>query len=347
MNSSKWSWDALLVASIVFAAGALAQSQPAAWADEAAEAEGRIVEIAPAASTELPKAPEQPAVGEQPKQPAYWIGIRGRNVEEPVLRTQFQLAEDLGVVIEEVLEDSPAAKAGIRQHDIILRANGEPVQAMEDLYALVNSGDAKPIELRLIRLGKEETIAVVPEERPAGLEERSTGLPGFGEFGDPDAMRKMMERMPGFPGLPPGGMRVLGGGIFIDGQQVDLNNLPNGVAVTIEKTGEGPAKITVKQGDKTWKIDSDDAKALEQLPEEVRGYVARMMQGPGQFGQFNLDLQKEMEHLLPGQFGQFFQAPVPGPNLEGQQDPVLQKMEELERQLEELQKRLEETEKSE
>jgi hypothetical protein len=64
-------------------------------------------------------------------------------------------------------------------------------------------------------------------------------------------------------------------------------------------------------------------------------------------GAMNFDWQKEMEHLLPGQLGQFFQAPVPGPNLEGQQDPVLQKMEELERQLKELQKRLEETEKSE
>lgn len=356
MNSSQWSWDAMLVASVVFAAGALAQSQPAAWADEAAEPEGRIVEIAPAASTELPKAPEQPAVGEQPAKPDYWLGIRGRVVDDPVLRTQFQLAEDLGVVIEEVLKDSPGAKAGLRQHDIILRANGEAVQGMEDLSRLVTEGGDMPIELRVIRLGKEETIEVLPEERPAGIEQASDempgfgGMPGFGQFDDSDAMRQLLERVPGLQGLPQGGMggmRIFGPGIVFNGQRLDLNNLPNGVAVTIEKSGDGPAKITVKQGDKTWNIVGDDAKSLEQLPEELRGYVAQLLQGQGMVGAMNFDWQKEMEHLLPGQLGQFFQAPVPGPNLEGQQDPVLQKMEELERQLKELQKRLEESETAE
>ncbi len=347
MKSSQWPWDAMLVASVVFAAGFLAQSQQAARADEVAEPAGRIVEITSDASTELPKSAEETTVDEQPAKPVYWIGIRGRVVDDPVLRTQFQLAEDLGVVIEEVLKDSPAAKAGLRQHDIILRANGEALQGMEDLSRLVADGGDKPIELRVIRLGKEETIVVVPEERPAEIEQASSGLPGFGRFDDADAMRKLLERVPGLQGLPQGGVRVFGPGVVFNGQRLDLNNLPNGVAVTVEKSGDGPAKITVKQGDKTWNIVGDDPKSLEQLPEELRGYVAQLLQGQGMMGGMNFDWQKEMEHLLPGRLGQFMQAPLPGPGLEDQQDPVLQRMEQLERQLKELQQQLQDSKTAE
>jgi membrane-associated protease RseP (regulator of RpoE activity) len=340
MNNLKWSWDALLVASVVFAAGTLAQPRSVAWADQAAEPEGRIVELRSGASTELPKADEQTTVTEQPAKPVYWIGIRGRVIDDPVLRTQLQLAEDSGVVVEEVVKDSPADKAGLRQHDIVLRADGEAVQGMEDLAELVTAGQGKPIQLRIIRLGQEETVVVTPEERPAGVEQASTGFPGFGQMDDQDAMRQLMERMPGLPNLP-GGVRMFGPGVIINGQRLDLNSLPNGVAVTIERSNDGPAKITVKQGDKTWNIVGDDPKSLEQLPEQLRGYVQQLL-GDGMPGNFNFNWQKEMEQLIPNQFGQFLQAPLPGVN--PQQDPVLKKMEELERQLKDLQQRLEDSE---
>lgn len=342
MNSSKWSWDAMLVASVVIAAGLLAQPQHVAFADEVTEPAGRIVEITSDANTDLPKAGEATTADEQPAKPVYWIGIRGRVVDNPVLRTQFQLAEDLGVVIEEVVKDSPADKAGLRQHDIILRANDEPVQGMEDLAQLVTTSESTPIALQLIRLGKEETIEVVPEVRPEGLEQASTGLPGFGQVGGADGFGNLMGQIPGFQGMPQGGMRMFGPGIIVNGQRLDLNNLPNGVAVTVEKSGDGPAKITVKQGDKTWNIVGDDAKSLEQLPEELRGYVAQLLHG-SMAGEMNFNWQKEMEQLLPNRLGQFMQAPVV-PGAGAQQDPVLLRMDQLERQLRELQQQLQDSE---
>lgn len=340
MNNLKWSWNTLVAASVVCAVATWGLSQCVAQAAQADEPEGRIVELNSGASTELPKADQQTTVTEQPAKPAYWIGIRGRVIDDPVLRTQFQLAEDSGVVVEEVVKDSPADKAGLRQHDIILRANGEAVQGMEDLANLVTTGVGKPIELRIIRLGQEETVEVTPEVRPEGIEQASTGFPDFGQLNDQDAMRQLMRRMPGLQNLP-GGVRMFGPGVIINGQRLDLNSLPNGVAVTIERSNDGPAKITVKQGDKTWNIVGDDPKSLEQLPEELRGYVQQLL-GGGMSGNFNFNWEKEMEQLIPNQFGNFFQAPVPGVN--PQQDPVLKKMEELERQLKDLQKRLENSE---
>ena len=346
MKTSKWSWDAMLVASIVFAAGFLAQAQQVVIADEITEPAGRIVEITSDSNTELPRTAEENTVDVQPAAPVYWIGVRGRVVDDPVLRTQFQLAEDLGVVVEEVLKDSPADKAGLRQHDIILRANGEAVQGMQDLSELVAANEAKPIELRVIRLAKEETIQVVPEVRPEGIEQAPAGQFDFGQFDDSDAMRQFLQRVPGLQGMP-GGVRVFGPGVVFNGHQLGMNNLPNGVAVTVEKSGDGPAKITVKQGDKSWTVSSDDAKSLEALPEELRGYVGQLLQGGNMFDGMNFDWQQEMKHLLPGRMGQFMQVPVPGPGLDAQQDPVLERMEQLESQLRELQQKLQESETAE
>ena len=46
------------------------------------------------------------------------------------------------------------------------------------------------------------------------------------------------------------------------------------MTVTISKQGKEPAKITVKQGDKSWEVTEDD---LDQLPEEVRPHVEPML----------------------------------------------------------------------
>ena len=357
MNNFKCSWDALLIASIVFVAGICAQAQQAAWALDSTEPEGPIVEIAPA-PTEQATIEEQP---EQPEQPAYWIGIRGRNVTEPVLRTQFQLAQDLGVVIEEVVKNSPAAKAGLRQHDILLRANGEAVQSMEDLSHLVGSGDAKPIELLLIRLSKEETIVVVPEERPAGMENSGSGLGGFGDgFGDAFGGGGFGDGG-GFGGGgggfgfdldeadPMGAFRLFRGGLIVppQGGAMALNSkLPNGYAVTITRENDQPVRITVKKGDQTWTIVGDDEEALEQLPEDVRRHVQGLLIGSVNMGLGN-DLKKQLRNFqLRAWPGGELWLPQDLP-FNDQQDRVLKRMEQLERQLKELQRRLEESDATE
>lgn len=340
MNNLKWFWNVPLIVSLVLVAGVYAQSQYAAAAVDDAKLEGRIVEIAPAKAEKV-EIQEQPAESEQP---TYWIGIRGRNVTEPVLRTQFQLAQDMGVVIEEVVKDSPAAKAGLRQHDILLRANGEPVLSMEELAKLVSEGGAEPIELRIIRLGKEETIVVVPEERPAGLED-SSGLGDLGRgFGgafpaDPDGAGPFgaFRMFPGAFVFPPQG-----------GMMAFNNQMPNGYAVTVTRKNDEPMTITVKKGDQTWTIVGDDKEELKQLPEDVREYVQGLLAGSvkmgfeGELNDLQQNLQERMKEFQQRLPEGNFRLPEGLPFNEGQ-DPVLQRMEQLERQLKELQQRLDES----
>lgn len=334
MRSKNTIWDTLLVTSIVALAGICAQWQAVALAEENNGLEGPIVQIGPAGDQELPMADDQQA--ETPQEPVYWIGIRGQGVNDPVLRTQLQLAEDMGVVIEDVVPDSPAAKVDLRRHDIILRADGDAVNSMEILQKHVLQGKEKPIELKLLRLGKEITITVTPEPRPEKFNQLAEEAP---QNGGGMGMDQLLQQFGGGAGMP-GGIRVFGPGMVLRGNRVDVNKLPNGVSVAITRENDGPAKITVKQGDKEWSFNSDDAEALTKLPAEVRTFVENMLKGQGidwqkEFG--NLDWKAELQHMLPERLGN-----LPGlEELQAHEDKVQERMNELEKKLEELQKKLE------
>lgn len=337
MRTISTSWQPAWLSSMAMLLAAFAAALPTAKA-AVDEPEGRIVEIAPAGDDELPTVHDEVIVEEdeartgEEQAPVFWIGIRGRVVDEPVLRTQFQLASDMGLVVEEVLKGSPAAEAGLRKHDVLLRANGEPLTAMDQLTKLVRSGNGKAVKLLLLRLGKEETISVVPQPMPADLRALGTNRNRRGG-GD------MFQDMFGGDGniirmLPNGGMGL--------NAQVQMNNqLPNGYSVSITRQNNEPAQITVKKGDQTWTVTGDDAQALEELPAEVRDQVKGMLDNPGvNFGMGNLP-----------NFGRDFQMQFPRGMIDRDQifdfgnerrEQVLQRMEELERQLREMQQRLDE-----
>jgi len=344
-------WDAMLIASIVLVAGVCAQSQQVAQAEDEASTEGKIVRTSPEpdAEVKIPLAVETEELEEAVEEPVYWIGISGRPVESAVLRTHLQLAGDMGVVVERVVPESPADKAGLRKHDIILRVNGDAVHGMKVLQAHVMEHQAEPMELKLIRLGKEEALVVVPEERPAELriplaEQRRGRRNGFGGRGE--MFEKLMEQFQGQGGLPDG-LRQFGGGVFLPGQQAGRNPLPIGVSVSIQRENDGPAKITVKQGDQTWHVVGDDPKSLEQLPEELRPFVQGMLRGHGAArGNQGFDWEAELEHILPDGFGRGGfggrGGPRPVPKMTPQEQEILQRMERMEQELRGLQKRLEE-----
>ena len=320
-------WENVLVAAIVILSTVCVQAQEA-------EA-GKVVTID--GSDDRNDLKEEIRVVEEQ---AYWIGIQGHSIDSEVLRTHLQLAAELGVVVEQVIDDSPAAKAGLRRHDILLRANGDAIDNMQSLQEHVRSGKDQPLELKIIRLGKKETIVVVPEPRRVQPGEVLQELPGA--RGDNDLMQQLMRQF---------GNRNIGPGVILRGGNagVDFNQMPGGISVSVQRNNNEPAQITVKRGDATWTIVGDDEKSLEQLPADVRPFVERMLnnrQGnvrafggnlPNGFGgDFNFgNIEQELERVLPNGLGRFDRPRVP--NRLG--DPMLERMEQLENQLKALQRR--------
>src|SRR3972149_5705182 len=138
-GSVEW---ALMVA-LIFGAGAIAQAQ-----EEKAQAEGRIVQIGPAdgqratteeaASVEATDSPV-PEQAAQPLVKKYWIGLLGGPVT-PELRYQLDIPEDQGVMVRDVVPESPAAEAGLKSFDIVLAAKDKPVHDMRGPGGVVGVG---------------------------------------------------------------------------------------------------------------------------------------------------------------------------------------------------------------
>jgi beta-lactamase regulating signal transducer with metallopeptidase domain len=96
----------------------------------------------------------------------------GVEVEKPspTLVEQLDLPKDQGLVIEEVVANTAAAKAGLKPHDILLELNGKPVPSKIDEFVkeLQEIKAKTPIDVVVLRKGKKETIKglSLPEARP-------------------------------------------------------------------------------------------------------------------------------------------------------------------------------------
>jgi len=95
-----------------------------------------------------------------------YLGVELVNLNEP-LRAHFGVPEGSGVLISNVVEDSPAARAGVQVGDIITRFDGEDVTSSRKLTTMVRKAEAgDPADLEIWRDGKVETVSTALDERP-------------------------------------------------------------------------------------------------------------------------------------------------------------------------------------
>ncbi|HOJ68022.1 MAG TPA: trypsin-like peptidase domain-containing protein [Candidatus Hydrogenedentes bacterium] len=96
-----------------------------------------------------------------------WFGFRGQAIAEtdPYTLSQLGIVVDTGVLVTEVVKDSPSAKAGLRPGDVVLAINGEVVEHPLDVdfinWALF-VGDAAVFDV--VRGGKTTRLTLKLEE---------------------------------------------------------------------------------------------------------------------------------------------------------------------------------------
>ena len=95
-----------------------------------------------------------------------WLGVTIQNLAEDVPEA-LGLDDDEGAIVTDVVNGSPAEKAGIQSGDVVLEMNGEKVESSVDLTRRVgNLAVDERATFRVLRDGRERTIRVEIGERP-------------------------------------------------------------------------------------------------------------------------------------------------------------------------------------
>ncbi len=96
-----------------------------------------------------------------------WLGVSIQNLS-PGLAKKFGLSpEQKGVLIAGVISNSPAAKAGFKQGDIIAGVEGKEIATTSELMRIIGrTAVGKKVSVKIFRNGKEQDLTVKIGKRP-------------------------------------------------------------------------------------------------------------------------------------------------------------------------------------
>jgi len=201
----------------------------------------------------------------------------------PALRDQLSLPEGKGLLVVFIAPKSPAATAGLLQHDILMRGGDKPLADPRDLAQAVEATKTGKLKIELIRRGKPKTIEAAPAKRP-----RMEGVVTTEVSSEPADWGMVREW---FGKMAPGGtgaegrqfeFHVLHPGAIVPKDVLVSKPLPANLSVSVTREGDKPAKISVRRGNEKWELTD---KELDKLPADVRPFVDQML-GHGMWGAF-------------------------------------------------------------
>ena len=124
----------------------------------------------PAKSAKTPTAAEHPTA---------FLGVMIEDLH-PAIASHVggELARDQGVLVSAVSADAPAARAGVKPHDILVTYDDQKLFSPEQLFKLVASDKpGREVTLGLIRQGKPETLKLKLGERTYPVQEPQAAKP--------------------------------------------------------------------------------------------------------------------------------------------------------------------------
>lgn len=102
-----------------------------------------------------------------------WLGVVIQPVT-PDIAKYFELKDEKGALIGDVVQDSPAEKAGIQRGDVIIEFDGKEVKNPDHLKNMVASTlPDTEVKIKIIRNGKPKTIKVKISELPGDMQKLS------------------------------------------------------------------------------------------------------------------------------------------------------------------------------
>ena len=236
--------------------------------------------IAPVIFGQTPPAPPTPPTPARPPRVAAiqesatsYLGLGVREMDADRAKA-LALNEARGVEVKNVVEGSAAAKAGIKEGDVVLEFNGQQVEGVEQFTRLVReTPPGRQVKILVWRNGAEQTLgaAMGTRSQAQGLMQNS---PWFG--GGP------MTRGPiTIPSMPPMDFPqfqlswqnpVLGiEGESVTSQLADFFGVKDGVLVRSVTKNSAAEKAGIKAGDVIVKVDDSHVASTREITAVLRG----------------------------------------------------------------------------
>ena len=201
-----------------------------------------------------------------------WLGVETHEVTADKAK-ELKLSAERGVVLGKIVPDSPAAKAGLKENDVVTEVNGQRVEGAAQFRRMIHEIPAgRTIQLTVWRDGRTQTISATLGKSEQGRHAMKMMTPTPGTF----AFR--MPEMPQIPSMEWNGSMLLGGqprlGIDaedISGQLGAFFGAPDGEGILVRDVGSGsPAeKAGVKAGDVITSLNGERIRTVGELREKL------------------------------------------------------------------------------
>ena len=183
-----------------------------------------------------------------------WLGVAIQELT-PELATQFGLADTKGVLVSDVMDDSPAKKAGFERADVITEYDGREMDSPTHLRnAVAQTPIGKKVTVKLIRDKKTKQLDVSIAEQPKSFgqnnsEENGESTAPTGVLSDFD-VRELNEEL---------------------AARYGLKRTERGVIVVRVKPGSTAEEMGVREGDIILEVNRKGVSSLKSYERAVSG----------------------------------------------------------------------------
>ena len=201
-----------------------------------------------------------------------WLGVELHEVTGERAK-ELKLSAERGVVVGRIVPDSPAAKAGLKEKDVVTELNGQRVEGAAQFRRMIHEIPAgRSVQLTIWRDGRTQNLSVTLGKSEEGRHGFKMVAPEQGNF---------MFRMPEIPAIPPmewNGEMLFGGQPRLGIDAEDLNGqlgtffgAPDGEGILVREVNSGsPAeKAGVKAGDVITSFNGERIRTLGDLREKL------------------------------------------------------------------------------
>jgi predicted metalloprotease with PDZ domain len=210
-----------------------------------------------------------------------WLGVETHEVTADKAK-ELKLSGEHGVLVGKVISDSPAAKAGLKENDVVTEINGQRVEGAVQFRRMIHEiPSGRTVQLTIWRDGRSQNLSVTLGQSEQNRFLSRQAAPGAFAF-----------RMPELPQMPDGpevyempGMDWSGGMLMrtqprlgidaedLSGQLGNFFGAPEGEGVLVRDVNSGsPAqKAGLKAGDVITSVNGERIRSVGDLRGKLAG----------------------------------------------------------------------------